>query len=76
VRSDRTIADGQDINFLSAAMNIDPVVALRNYHEIRAAETLKALDAFNRRTLMVYPRTAYTDLNGLICKMFKAATSR
>jgi hypothetical protein len=32
-------------------MNIDPIVALRNYHELKAEETLKALDAFNRLTL-------------------------
>jgi site-specific recombinase XerD len=45
------VAAGKDINFLSAVMNIDPVVALRNYHELKAAETLKALDEFNRLTL-------------------------
>jgi hypothetical protein len=45
------VATGKDINFLSAVMNIDPVVALRNYHEIKAGETLKALDEFNRLTL-------------------------
>jgi hypothetical protein len=42
---------GKDINFLSAALNIDPVVALRNYNEVKAEETLKTLADFNRETL-------------------------